>query len=94
MGASVRPSKSTGPNNFQNFPVVSSARTGSRVTTVKVTLEGIPTQIHHLGLCEYFPDSLLSFQFNREEAHGGHLAAAVYGNRRATGPYAAFFTAG
>ena len=44
MGDSARPSTSTGPNNFQNFPVISSAGTGSRVTTVRVTLEGIPTQ--------------------------------------------------
>lgn len=34
----------TGPNNLQNFPVLSSAKTGLSSTTIKGTLEGIPTQ--------------------------------------------------
>ncbi len=33
----------TGPNNLQNFPVVTSAKTGQRGTTIKGTLEGIPS---------------------------------------------------
>ena len=34
----------TGPNNLQNSPVLSFAKTGRRATTIKGTLEGIPTQ--------------------------------------------------
>lgn len=33
-----------GPNNLQNYPVLSSAKTGRRSTTIKGTLESIPAQ--------------------------------------------------
>jgi CSLREA domain-containing protein len=34
----------TGPNNLQNFPVISSANTGRRATTIRGTLESIPAE--------------------------------------------------
>jgi CSLREA domain-containing protein len=34
----------TGPNGLQNFPVLDSARTGSRTTTIKGTLRSVPNQ--------------------------------------------------
>ncbi|CAN5528472.1 hypothetical protein BH24ACT20_BH24ACT20_02690 [soil metagenome] len=34
----------TGPNNLQNFPVISSAVTSGTKTTIKGTLEGLPSQ--------------------------------------------------
>lgn len=34
----------TGPNNLQNYPVLSSAKTGRRSTTIKGTLESMPAQ--------------------------------------------------
>lgn len=34
----------TGPNNLQNFPVITSAKTGRKGTAIRGTLEGIPSQ--------------------------------------------------
>jgi hypothetical protein len=47
----------TGPNGGQNFPVITSAKTSSKATTIKGTLDSKPNQIYTLMFFSNLGDS-------------------------------------